>query len=196
MIFFLFLILSQCCFVLIIISCVWMLVVITLVLLSWIVLAFVWALLADWSLERPLEESKLWLLRRDDGEDWNEEKLVWLVGAAILVTLGIDSMLGARIRFGMLFRSISKSTKCKKSSEILSLFNVKKKALKHLIWHKMKMNFVTCQIYKKNPFNTLIMKISLYKQPTPLLPHPACANLPHSLWHKQINICSLGQSVP
>lgn len=68
-------------------------------------------LLADWSLARLLEESKLWLLRRDDGEDWNEVKVVWLAGATILVTLGTDNMLGARIRFGMLFRSMSKSTK-------------------------------------------------------------------------------------
>lgn len=88
----------------------------TTVLHSWRGFGFALALLADWSLARPLEESKLWLLRRVDGDDWKEEKVVWLAGAAILVTLGTDSMLGARIRFGMLFRSMSESTMYKKTS--------------------------------------------------------------------------------
>lgn len=139
-----------------------MLAVITLVMPSWPVLAFVLALLADWSLARPLEESKLWLLRRDDGEDWNEEKVVWLAGAAILVTLGIDSMLGARIRFGMLFRSISKSTKYKKIK--WNTFSIKWKKKHWNIWYgtTWRWTLPPARFKKKNTlsFNTLTMKLS------------------------------------
>lgn len=65
-------------------------------------------LLEDWSRASPFDESKLWLLRREDIV--GKEEGPWeggLTGEArhgILETLG---MLGARIRLGMLLRSLS-----------------------------------------------------------------------------------------
>lgn len=65
-------------------------------------------LLEDWRRASPLDESKLWLLRRDDivGKEegpW-EGGLTEEARHGILGTLG---MLGARIRLGMLLRSLS-----------------------------------------------------------------------------------------
>lgn len=66
------------------------------------------ALLDDWSRRSPLDESKLWLLRRE-GIDGREEGpleggLAGEVRHGILGTLG---MLGARIKLGMLLCSLS-----------------------------------------------------------------------------------------
>lgn len=65
-------------------------------------------LLEDWSRRRPLDESKLWLLLRE-GIDGKEEGPLegGLTGEARHGTLGTLGMLGARIRFGMLLRSLS-----------------------------------------------------------------------------------------
>lgn len=56
----------------------------------------------------PLDESKLWLLRREDivGKEegpWED----WLTGETRHGILGTLDMLGVRIRFGMLLRSVS-----------------------------------------------------------------------------------------
>lgn len=56
----------------------------------------------------PLDESKLWLLRREDivGKEegpWED----WLIGETRHGILGTLDMLGVRIRFGMLLRSVS-----------------------------------------------------------------------------------------
>lgn len=62
----------------------------------------------DWSRASPLEESKLWLLRREgivgrEEGPW-EGGLTGETRQGILGTLG---MLGVRSRLGMLFRSLS-----------------------------------------------------------------------------------------
>lgn len=56
----------------------------------------------------PLDESKLWLLRSEDidGKEegpWED----WLIGETRHGILGTLDMLGVRIRFGMLLRSVS-----------------------------------------------------------------------------------------
>lgn len=66
-------------------------------------------LLEDWSLASPLDESKLWLLRREDIV--GKEEGPWeggLTGDTRHGTLGTLGMLGALIRLGMLLRSLSK----------------------------------------------------------------------------------------
>lgn len=65
-------------------------------------------LLEDWSRASPLDESKLWLLRREDIA--GKEEGPWedgLTGEARHGILGTLGMLGARIRLGMLLRSLS-----------------------------------------------------------------------------------------
>lgn len=65
-------------------------------------------LLEDWSRASPLDESKLWLLRREDIV--GKEEGPWeggLTGEARHGMLGTLGMLGARIRLGMLLRSLS-----------------------------------------------------------------------------------------
>lgn len=65
-------------------------------------------LLEDWSRASPLDESKLWLLRRED--IIGKEEGPWedgLTGEARHGILGTLGMLGARIRLGMLLRSLS-----------------------------------------------------------------------------------------
>lgn len=65
-------------------------------------------LLEDWSRASPLDESKLWLLRREDIV--GKEEGPWeggLMGEARHGILGTLGMLGARIRLGMLLRSLS-----------------------------------------------------------------------------------------
>lgn len=65
-------------------------------------------LLEDWSRASPLDESKLWLLRREDIV--GKEEGPWedgLTGEARHGILGTLGMLGARIRLGMLLRSLS-----------------------------------------------------------------------------------------
>lgn len=56
----------------------------------------------------PLDESKLWLLRREDIV--GKEEGPWedgLIGETRQGILGTLDMLGVRIRFGMLLRSVS-----------------------------------------------------------------------------------------
>lgn len=65
-------------------------------------------LLEEWSRASPLDESKLWLLRREGIV--GKEEGPWeggLIGEARHGILGTLGMLGARIRLGMLLRSLS-----------------------------------------------------------------------------------------
>ena len=65
-------------------------------------------LLEDWSRASPLDESKLWLLRREGIAGREEGPLeAGLAGEARQGILGTLGMLGARIRLGMLLRSLS-----------------------------------------------------------------------------------------
>lgn len=62
----------------------------------------------DWSRASPLDESKLWLFRREGIV--GKEEGPWeggLTGEARHGMLGTLGMLGARIRLGMLLRSLS-----------------------------------------------------------------------------------------
>lgn len=66
------------------------------------------SLLEDWSRASPLDESKLWLLRRED--IIGREEGPWeggLRGEARHGLLGTLGMLGDRSRLGMLLRSLS-----------------------------------------------------------------------------------------
>ena len=64
-------------------------------------------LLEDWRRARPLEESKLWLFRRDDIIGREEGPGEGLTGDRRLGMLGTLAMLGHLSRFGMLLRNFS-----------------------------------------------------------------------------------------
>ncbi len=66
-------------------------------------------LLADCILVRPLWDSKLWLFRSNDKDEDDVE--TWPVREGTLGTLMTLGMLGARIRFGMLLRSLSEKVR-------------------------------------------------------------------------------------
>ena len=64
-------------------------------------------LLDDWSRARPLEESKLWLFRREDIIGREEGPGEGLTGDSRLGMLGTLAMLGDLSRLGMLLRNFS-----------------------------------------------------------------------------------------
>ncbi len=137
-------------------------------------------LLADCILVRPLWDSKLWLFRSNDKEE--DDVATWPVREGTLGTLMTLGMLGARIRFGMLLRSLSE--KVRQCMHIKHKYYYSEYMKTNLIKSLKKWNYIYFFLFYNYCFyGRRVLESTCIRAHTHTDTHTFTHTVTHTLWH-------------